>query len=86
MASLTSLLFQRQSGLWGALAIFSGLVGATCGGLLIDFFKLFKEVAVVSLSLAMLCLIWFIQVINDVVVVVVMLLSSTGVHFNITSC
>lgn len=42
--------------------IFSGLVGATCGGLIIDYFKLFKEVAVVSFSLALLCLIWFLQV------------------------
>lgn len=81
--------FQRQSGLWGALAIFSGLVGATCGGLLIDFFKLFKEVAVVSLSLAMLCLIWFIQAshcVHGVAVVVIVLLFSSGVHFNRASC
>lgn len=41
--------------------VFSGLVGATCAGLIIDFFKLFKEVAVISFSLAMLCLIWFIE-------------------------
>ena len=52
----------RASGLWGALMIFSGLVGATCGGLLIDYFKLYKEVAVVSLSVALLCLAWFLEV------------------------
>lgn len=42
--------------------IFCGLVGATCGGFIIDHFKLFKEVAVVSFSLALLCLIWFVEV------------------------
>ena len=42
--------------------IFCGLLGATCGGLIIDHFKLFKEVAVVSFSLALLCLIWFVEV------------------------
>ncbi len=52
----------RDSGLWGALMIFSGLVGATCGGLLIDYFKLFKEVAVISFSAALLCLTWFLEV------------------------
>lgn len=56
------ILQQRQSGLWGSLMIFCGLVGATLAGLLIDFTKKFKEVAVCSLSLALLCLIWFTEV------------------------
>lgn len=48
--------------------VFSGLVGATCAGLIIDFFKLFKEVAVVSLSLGMLCFIWFTEASQTVIV------------------
>lgn len=42
--------------------IFSGLVGATLAGLLIDYTKLFKEVAVVSLSFGILSFIWFTEV------------------------
>lgn len=42
--------------------IFSGLIGATCGGLIIDYLKLFKDVAVVSFSAALLCLVWFVEV------------------------
>jgi len=59
---IVSLPMQQESGLWGALMIFSGLVGATIAGLVIDHFKLFKEVAVISFSLALLCLIWFLEV------------------------
>ena len=42
--------------------VFCGLVGATIAGLLIDYTKKFKEIAVVTLSLAILCLIWFTEV------------------------
>ena len=42
--------------------IFCGLVGATLAGLLIDFTKLFKEVAVVSLGLGILSFVWFTEV------------------------
>ena len=42
--------------------VFSGVVGATCGGFVIDYFKLFKEVMVVCFSLGLLCFIWFIEV------------------------
>ena len=55
---------QKQSGLWGSLMIFCGLVGATIAGLLIDYTKRFKEITVVTLSLAILCLIWFTEVYN----------------------
>lgn len=53
---------QKESGLWGALMIFSGMIGATLGGIILDFSKLFKEVAVVSYSLAILSFIWFYEV------------------------
>lgn len=42
--------------------IFSGLGGATVAGLLIDYTKKFKEIGVVSLTLATLSLIWFVEV------------------------
>lgn len=42
--------------------IFCGLIGATIAGLLIDYTKRFKEITVVSLSMAILCLIWFMEV------------------------
>ena len=42
--------------------IFCGMVGATIAGLLIDYTKKFKEIAVVSFSVAILCLIWFMEV------------------------
>ena len=42
--------------------IFCGLVGATIAGLLIDYTKKFKEITVITLSLAILCLIWFMEV------------------------
>lgn len=54
---------QRDSGLWGALMIFCGLIGATIAGVVIDYTKKYKEVAVVTLSLAMLCFVWFTEVI-----------------------
>jgi len=53
---------QKDAGLWGALMIFLGLVGATIAGLIIDYTKKFKEVAVISLTMAILCLIWFMEV------------------------
>ena len=42
--------------------IFCGLIGATIAGLLIDYTKRFKEIAVVSLSMTILGLIWFTEV------------------------
>ena len=39
--------------------IFSGLVGATIAGFILDYTKKFKEVAVMSLALAILCFLWF---------------------------
>ena len=42
--------------------IFCGLVGATLAGLLIDYTKLFKDIAVVSLGFALLSFIWFTEV------------------------
>ena len=42
--------------------IFCGLVGATIAGVLIDYTKKFKEITVVTLFLAILCLIWFMEV------------------------
>ena len=42
--------------------IFCGLVGATIAGLLIDYTKRFKEITVITLSFAILCLIWFMEV------------------------
>ena len=46
--------------------IFCGLVGATIAGLLIDYTKKFKEITVVTLSMAILCLIWFMEVSDPV--------------------
>ena len=43
---------QEDAGLWGALMIFLGLVGATIAGLIIDCTKKFKEVAVITLAMA----------------------------------
>ena len=59
---LVTLYMQRDSGLWGALMIFTGLIGATIAGLIIDYTKKYKEVAVVSVGLALLCFIWFMEV------------------------
>ena len=39
-----------------------GLAGAVIGGLILDYTKLFKEVAVVCMGSAILCLIWFAEV------------------------
>lgn len=52
----------KESGLWGSLMIFCGMVGATIAGLLIDYTKKFKEITVISLSMAILCYIWFMEV------------------------
>ena len=60
--SNSDLPFQEDSGLWGALMVFCGLIGATIAGLVIDFTKLFKEVAVVALGFALLCFVWFFEV------------------------
>ncbi len=42
--------------------IFSGLLGGLVSGLVIDNTKKFKETGVVCLTLALLCLIWFVEV------------------------
>ena len=42
--------------------IFCGLVGATMAGVFIDYTKLFKDVAILSLCFAILSLIWFSEV------------------------
>ncbi len=42
--------------------IFSGMLGAVVGGLILDYTKLFKEVAVVAYFLAILAFIWFYEV------------------------
>ena len=42
--------------------IFAGMIGAVVGGLVLDYSKLFKEVAVVSYSLAIVSFIWFYEV------------------------
>lgn len=42
--------------------IFSGMVGAVLAGLVLDYTKLFKEVAVVAYTLAILSFIWFYEV------------------------
>ena len=55
-------ILQKESGLWGSLMIFCGLVGATIAGLLIDHTKKFKEITVATLTMAILCLIWFMEV------------------------
>ena len=46
--------------------IFCGLVGATIAGVIIDYTKKYKEVAVVTLSLALLCFVWFTEVIYQI--------------------
>ena len=53
---------QMETGLWGSLMIFSGMVGALLAGFLLDHTKLFKEVTVMSYSMAILCIIWFYEV------------------------
>ena len=42
--------------------IFCGMVGATIAGVLIDYTKRFKDITVVTLALAILCMIWFMEV------------------------
>ena len=42
--------------------VFCGLVGATIAGLVIDYTKLYKEVAVVTLACATFCFAWFFEV------------------------
>ena len=61
---------QRDSGLWGALMIFCGLVGATIAGIIIDYTKKFKEVSVISVAFSVLCFVWFMEVGNNVRVLV----------------
>ena len=46
--------------------VFCGMVGATIAGVLIDYTKRFKEITVVTLSLAILCMIWFMEVSKSV--------------------
>ena len=50
--TLNNFYTQKDAGLLGALMmmIFLGLVGATIAGLIIDYTKKFKEVAVISLT------------------------------------
>ena len=68
------MVLQIGAGLWGALMIFCGLVGATAAGVFLDYTKLFKDVAVISLSFAILSLVWFSEVSgrNDYVYVCVL--------------
>ena len=42
--------------------IFVGLIGATVASCILDHTKKFKEVGVVALGLAILCLVWFMEV------------------------
>jgi len=51
-----------ETGLWGSIMIFSGMVGALLAGFLLDYTKLFKEVAVVSYAMATICIVWFYEV------------------------
>ena len=44
--------------------IFCGLGGATIAGLIIDYTKRFKEITVITFALAILCLIWFTEVVR----------------------
>lgn len=53
---------QKESGLWGSLMIFCGMLGALIGGLILDYSKLFKEVAILSYSFAIFAFIWFYEV------------------------
>ena len=53
---------QRDAGLWGSLMIFLGLIGSTIAGLIADYTKKFKEIAVFTLAMAILCMIWFMEV------------------------
>ena len=42
--------------------IFCGLAGAMVAGFIIDYTKKFKETGVAFLTLATLCIIWFVEV------------------------
>ena len=53
---------QQDAGLWGSLMIFLGLIGATIASLIADYTKKFKEIAVFTLAMAILCMIWFMEV------------------------
>jgi uncharacterized membrane protein YeaQ/YmgE (transglycosylase-associated protein family) len=53
---------QKESGLWGSLMIFCGMIGALIGGLILDYTKLFKEFAILSYFMAILSFIWFYEV------------------------
>ena len=42
--------------------IFCGMVGATIAGLIIDYTKRYKDITVVTLGVAILCMVWFMEV------------------------
>ena len=42
--------------------IFLGLIGATIAGLIADYTKKFKEIAVFTFAMAIFCMIWFMEV------------------------
>lgn len=55
---------QKDSGLWGSLMILCGMIGAVAVGIILDRTKLFKEVAVVTYSCAILSFVFFYEVRN----------------------
>lgn len=53
---------QQEVGVWAALLIALGLVGAVVAGFIMDKTKLFKEVGVVAYTMAIFSLIAFVNV------------------------
>ncbi|KAL5471602.1 hypothetical protein EMCRGX_G029731 [Ephydatia muelleri] len=49
-------------GIWGGVMVLSGIIGAALASLLLGQTRMYKEVGVVTLGVAALCFIWFIEV------------------------
>ena len=53
---------QQTVGIWGSIMIFCGLFGATVTGIVLDQTKWFKQIGVFNLTLALVSMIWFVEV------------------------
>lgn len=59
-----TLFLQTFSGIWVAVMIFCGLIGAFVGGVTLDYTKRYEEVAKIALAMSTLSMVWFLQVFN----------------------
>lgn len=55
-------MLQVTAGIWGALMIVCGLIGAALTSVFLGWTRLYKEVGVFALGMCVLCSIWFLEV------------------------